>query len=145
MKLQQHARENRKGFSLAELMVVIVIIALLAAFVGRNVLDRLFTSQRGIAKAEIMTIVEALNDYAINNNGTFPDSLESLVTPDPTGRTYLDGDIIPVDPWKNEYGYEPPQSGSNKPKVFTYGKDGVPGGEGDDMDFDSDMIRNKEV
>lgn len=139
------ARAARAGFSLAELMVVIVIIGLLATLVVPNVISRLFTSQVGKAKADITAIVQAIDNYVVDNGGVFPDGLEALVTPDENGNTYLKGERVPRDPWKHEYLYEPPTAGQPTPRVYTLGADGVPGGEGKDKDFDNLMITNGEI
>lgn len=136
---------RRGGFTLAELMVVIVIIGLLATVVVPNVIGRLFQGQIGKAKADITQIESALQQYAVENNGRYPDTLEVLITPDKNGNTFLDRDTIPKDPWGNEYGYEPPGPGQPKPLVFSYGADGTPGGEGKDLDFDNQMIKNGEI
>lgn len=126
---------RRAGFSLAELMVVIVIIGLLAGLVARNVMKTLVTANEGVARAEIENIMGALNDYAINNGGRYPESLEALVTPDEKGYTILDSDTVPIDPWKNEYQYDPPGPGQLKPVVYSLGRDGTRGGEGEDADI----------
>ena len=126
-------------------MVVIVIIGLLATVVVPNVLSRLRTGQVGKAKADIAALESALNQFAIENNGRFPDSLEALITPDANGNTYLDRERVPVDPWGNEYVYEPPGPGQPKPIVKTYGADGVPGGDQNDKDFDNIMIKNGDI
>jgi general secretion pathway protein G len=138
-------RPRRSGFSLAELMVVIVIIGLLATLVIPNVVARLFTGQVGKAKADIIAIENGLNEYAIQNGGRFPDNLEALVTPDENGNTYLNQEVVPKDPWGNEYIYEPPGPGQAKPVVKTYGKDGVQGGDAKDRDFDNLMIKAGEI
>ena len=138
-------RHARAGFSLAELMVVIVIIGLLATLVIPNVVARLFTGQVGKAKADIIAIEQGLNQYAIQNGGRFPDNLDALVTPDENGNTYLDRDSVPKDPWGNEYIYEPPGPGQPKPVVKTYGADGVQGGEAKDRDFDNLMIKAGDI
>ncbi|MFM7280879.1 MAG: type II secretion system major pseudopilin GspG [Planctomycetia bacterium] len=137
--LPQH-RNNRRGFTLAEMMVVIVIIGLLGTLVVPNVLKRFSQASRTKAKADITEMMSALDEFAINNAGKYPDSLEVLVTPDENGHTYLKGPAgkLPKDPWKNEYVYEPPQSGQPVPRILSYGKDGQPGGEGDDRDIASD-------
>ena len=136
---------SRAGFTLAELMVVIVIIGLLATLVVPNVIAKLGTANKAKAKADIVSISNAVTQYAIENGGRFPDSLEVLVTPDPNGHTYLDADVVPKDPWGNEYTFEPAPSGSQKFRVISYGKDGVPGGEGDDADIDNIKIKNQEM
>ena len=146
MKIQhQAARARRAGFSLAELMVVIVIIGLLGTLVVPNVLERLTFSYVQAAKTDIGSIESALTEYAIRNNGTFPETLDALVTQDEQGHKLLDMDRVPTDPWGNEYIYEPPGGGQPNPTVRCLGKDGLPGGEGDDQDFDNHMIKNKEI
>ena len=151
MKLQHHLRSRTarlartSGFSLAELMVVIVIIGLLATIVVPNVVGRLFQGQIGKAKADMVSIENALQQFAIENSGRYPDSMEALITPDANGNAFLDRETVPKDPWGNEYVYEPPGPGQNKPIVRTLGADGVPGGDGKDMDFDTQMIKNGDV
>ena len=144
MKITQHplARHSftgrsiaraRRGFTLAEMMVVIVIIGLLATLVVPNVLEKFQFSARAKAKADIAAIVNALTEYATRNAGKFPDSLEALITPDTNGYKFLNYSKVPKDPWKNEYMYEPPQQGTPEPRVFSYGPDNQPGNE-DDVD-----------
>jgi general secretion pathway protein G len=135
-------RNPRAGFTLAELMVVIVIIGLLATLVVPNVVAKLGKANTTKARADIVQIAKAVEDYVIDNNGRFPDSLEALVQENEQGESYLQQTQVPKDPWGNEYGYEPPPSGSRKFRVYSYGKDGTPGGEGDDADIDSQMIRD---
>jgi general secretion pathway protein G len=130
-------RDARTGFSLAELMVVIVILGLLATLVLPNVMQRLSQAFGGKVKADVMAIHNALTEYAVSNDGLFPDSLDVLVEPDDNGYTILQGTRIPLDPWKNEYLYEPPGGGEVRPRVYSLGKDGAVGGEGDDADVDN--------
>lgn len=132
---------RRAGFTLAEMMVVIVIIGLLATLVVPNVMQRFSQGQKGKAKADITAIVNAITEFAIQNGGKYPESLEVLVTPDVNGYTFLNQKKVPKDPWGNEYQYEMPQSGQPDPRVVSYGKDGQPGGEGDDTDIDNFTIR----
>ena len=142
-RLSYRTAGPRSGFSLAELMVVIVIIGLLATGVAPRLLDRLGDAKWGKAKSDIMSISGALNQYYINN-GRYPDSLEELVTPDENNRRYLEQRVVPRDPWGNEYGYEPPNSSEPDPRIVCYGADGNPGGTGDDMDRDNIMILSQE-
>jgi general secretion pathway protein G len=144
MKLHRNiaSRRSRAGFSLAELMVVVVILGLIATIVVPNVLGRFQFSQRETAKINIASLDSAIETYVVENGGTYPESLEILVTPDENGRTYLKNQTtVPVDPWGNPYVYEPPQAGTPA-KIISYGKDGQPGGEGDDADIDNFSIRN---
>ncbi len=127
MKIQNSHRPARAaGFSLAELMVVLVIIGLLATVVVRNVLPNLFKAQDTKVKADITTIITALDEWAMLHNGSYPDTLDVLVQEDENGQKALKQDTVPKDPWGVEYGYDAPQRGTTDPRVFTYGKDGVP-------------------
>lgn len=87
------------------------------------------------AMEDLGKLQEALDRFATNNGGSYPDSLTPLVTPDVNGATYLGTTELPLDPWGVEYAYEPPGSGSDKARVFSYGQDGAPGGEGADADI----------
>lgn len=132
---QRRRRASQKGgFSLAELMVVIVILGLLATLVVPKVFDSLKRAFVGKVKSDIMAISSALDDYAINNGGRYPETLEELVTPDENGYSYLKQKSVPIDPWQMEYQYEPPVPGRPDPRVFTLGADGSVGGEGDNED-----------
>ena len=144
LSLHRRARRSRAGFSLAELMVVIVILGLIATFVVPNLLDRLTFAQKKKAEMDIAALEQAIDTYAIENGGRYPDDLQILVTPDDNGRTFLKGfTSVPNDPWNNPYVFEPASSGST-PKIISFGKDGQPGGEGDDADIDNFSMRNKE-
>lgn len=135
-------QDSRAGFTLAELMVVIVIIGLLATLVVPNVVSKLGKANKTKAKADIVQIAKAVEDYVINNNGRFPDSIEALVQEDEQGESYLKQTQVPKDPWGNPYLYEAPPSGSRKYRVLSYGADGVPGGEKDDADIDNITIQD---
>jgi len=100
-------------------------------------------SSKGKAVADITAIGSALDEYAIANGGKFPGSLDALVTPDVNGQTFLDARHLPQDPWGSEYRYEPPGPGQPKPRVYSYGKDGRPGGTGDDADVDNLTLANR--
>ena len=137
MKIRTRKFTKQAGFSLAELMVVIVIIGLLVTLVLPNVIQKLATAQSTVARADISALDQALTEFAINNGNRFPESLEVLVMPDENGHTYLKQKKLPLDPWKNEYAYEPPGPGEPRPRIISYGKDGVPGGDGEDRDIDN--------
>ena len=102
-----------------------------------------FTSV-GKVKADLTQLGSALEEYAQANQGRYPDSLEALVTPDWNGHAYIKATRIPKDPWGNEYRYAPPESEGDLPIVYTLGKDGRPGGEGDDADMSNRSIRSGE-
>ena len=135
-------RVRQQGFSLAELMVVIVILGLLATIVVPNVVGYLFKANIAKAKADIATLEQAVTSWAVDNGGRYPESLDVLVQPDEAGKTYLQGyTSIPLDPWKNEYNYSQPD-GRNF-LITSFGKDGQPGGEGDDADIDNISMKNQ--
>jgi len=138
--MKKHSK-IQAGFTLAEMMVVIVIIGILATIVVPNVMQKFFQSQRAKATADIVSITSALKEYAMANAGKYPDSLEVLVTPDLNGYRFLNQKTIPKDPWGEEYGYEPPSPGNPEPRVYSFGKDKAMGGEGDAADIDNDSIQ----
>ena len=134
---------GRRGFTLAELMVVVVILGLLATLVVKNVIPRLFEAKREIAKAEIMNISEAIQLFQVKNGGKLPDTLEPLVTPDENGVAFLvNMKAVPNDPWGFPYAYEKDSNGMTY-EVKSYGRDGEPGGEGDNADLSNKTIANE--
>lgn len=118
---------------------------------GSGIDERVFrlknmpAAPRSIAAMEITHICMALDHFALNNGGRYPDALEMLIRPDRNGHTYLDVDEVPRDPWGNPYLYEPPRVAGGRIDywVATYGKDGQPGGEGENMDIDNRSIRSR--
>ena len=142
MKLASPARRRSRGFTLLELMVVIVIIGVLAALVATNVLPRIGQAKVTAAQTDITSISNALKIYKLDN-GRYPTTdqgLQALVTkptsgPIPGGwKGYLDK--LPDDPWKKPYQYANPGV-HGEIDVFSFGADGQPGGEGDDADIGS--------
>ena len=133
---QRNRRKATAGFSLAEMMVVIVIIGLLAGLVVPNVMQKLNTTTVTKAKADIHAIDQAVREYAINNGGRLPESLEMLLD-NGMGDSYFTKKGIPKDPWDLEYQYDPPSTpGEEDYRIYTLGFDGVPGGDGKNKDLD---------
>lgn len=140
---KQKTRRRRSGFTLVELMVVIVIIGLLATVVVINVLPAQDRAMIGKAKADISTLEQALETYRLDNL-TFPDDrqgLSALVSP-PVGLTqperYREGGYVrrlPRDPWGHDYQYRTPGAQGGPYDVFSFGADGKEGGEGNDADL----------
>lgn len=142
MKLNQRQlrRSREGGFSLAELMVVIVIIGLLGSVVVPNLMAKFGKAQAATARTDLRAISSAILEYQMDNLRP-PESLEDLVTKDDKGTRYLDRGTVPKDPWGNEYVYEVNSDGD--PEVWCYGKDGERGGEGEDEDFSSLTIKEE--
>ena len=130
---------RRRGFTLAELMVVIVILGLLATLVVPNVIGYLTQGKMTKVKADIRALDEAIVSYNMFNSGRWPESLEKLIEKDMNGNAYLKQTKVPKDPWGNEYKYEPPMTG-NQYRIYTLGADGIPGGEGDDRDYSNEDL-----
>ncbi len=142
---RRHLASRSAGFSLAELMVVIVIIGLLATVVVPNVVSKLGTASISKAKADITALDGAVESFQMDNASRLPESLEILVEKDEFGASYLKQTTLPKDPWGNEYIFEPEGSGDSGYLIWTYGADGTQGGEGKNLDFNNQMIRNGEV
>lgn len=128
------------GFTLLELLVVVAIIGLLAAFVGPRLFGNVGKSEVTTAKAQLEAFSRALESYRLDV-GRFPDTeqgLSALVqrTDNATGWNgpYLQKEV-PADPWGNAYIYTRPGQGQRDFQVTSYGRDGAPGGDGEDADL----------
>jgi len=93
-------------------------------------------------KLDIIAIESALKEYAMNNSGKYPDSLQALVVPDENGSRFLNVERVPRDPWDREYLFLPPTPGNPEPIVRTLGADGVVGGTDENADVDNVTIAN---
>jgi general secretion pathway protein G len=145
MKIQESMAERRHrreaGFTLIEIMVVVVILGILAALVAPNVISRIDDAQINRAKQDIRAVESALHLYRLDNfkYPTTDQGLDALVTQpaDPSIRNWRQGgylDKLPVDPWGAPYQYlYPGQNGEFD--VFTLGADQQPGGEGINSDI----------
>lgn len=135
--------ERRAGFTLVELMVVIVIIGLLATVVAINVLPSQDRAMTGKARADVATLEQAVETYRLDNL-VFPTTeqgLQALVAP-PAGlaqpERYRQGGYVrrlPEDPWGNPYQYRHPSVHGGQFDVWSWGADGREGGEGNDADI----------
>lgn len=135
-------RAAARGFTLIELMVVLVIIGVLAALIVPNVLNRTDDARATAARTDVNNLIQALKLYRIDNL-RYPSAeqgLQSLVTKPSTGaippnwKPYLDK--LPNDPWGKPYQYANPGV-KGEIDVFSYGADGVLGGEGNNADIGS--------
>ncbi|MBC2778077.1 type II secretion system major pseudopilin GspG [Parasphingopyxis marina] len=135
---------DEEGFTLTELMVVLVILGLLATIVIINVLPAADQANNTKARADIATLESALEQYRLDNM-TYPRSeqgLQALIAP-PSDlaqpQRYRQGGYIrrlPNDPWGNAYIYVAPGTRGGGPfDIMTYGADGQPGGEAENADI----------
>ncbi len=133
---------SEAGFTLVELMVVVVILGLLATVVMINVLPSQDRAMREKAKADISTLEQALDTYRLEMLA-YPTTdqglaaLTQLPAGAPRADRYRDGGYIrrlPEDPWGNPYQYAYPGE-RGRFDVYSFGADGAKGGEGDDADF----------
>jgi general secretion pathway protein G len=127
------------GFTLLELLVVIVIIGLLAGYVAPRYFSQVGKSEIQVAKAQVESLEKALDQFRLDNR-RYPsteEGLDALVTK-PTAATSWNGPYlkksVPSDPWGRAYVYRTP-GGKAEYEVVSYGRDGKPGGTGEDADI----------
>jgi general secretion pathway protein G len=137
---------NRRGFTLIEIMVVIVILALLAALVGPKIMGRTDDAKIQTTKTQIRNLESALKLYKLDS-GAYPTTeqgLNALVTKPTVGVIpnnykeggYLESKNVPKDGWGNDYLYVSPGEHGDY-DLYSYGADGVKGGEGKNADINS--------
>lgn len=139
-------RRRLGGFTLIEIMAVVLIIGLLGGIVGAAIFGRIDQARVTTAKTQIKQIEAALDFYRMDN-GRYPTSdqgLDALVhqpSIEPIPRSYrpegyLAGGKVPLDPWKNPYQYlSPGQNNTFSFDLWSHGADGAPGGSDTDADI----------
>lgn len=132
---------KQRGFTLLELLVVIVIIGLLAAYVGPKYFGQLSKSQVQIARVQIDGFDKALDQYRLDTTH-YPTQEQGLfsLTAQPANEPLWRGPYlkkaVPADPWGNAYVYTVPASDPKRDfDLVSYGKDGKSGGTGDNADI----------
>ncbi|HBI70982.1 type II secretion system major pseudopilin GspG [Massilia sp. YIM B02769] len=147
MQIVSHRAVGRRfarGFTLVEIMVVVVIIGILGALVLPKVLGRTGESRVVAAKTDIATLMQALKLYKLDNQRypTTEQGLQALTTKPtsgPSANGWKEGGYVerlPKDPWGNPYQYLQPGL-HGEIDVFSFGGDGQAGGEGEDADVGS--------
>ena len=137
---------NRRGFTLIEIMVVIVILALLAALVGPKIMGRTDDAKIQTTKTQIRNLESALKLYKLDS-GVYPSTeqgLNALVAIPTVGVIpknfkeggYLESKNVPKDGWGNDFLYVSPGEHGDY-DLYSYGADGVKGGEGKNADINS--------
>jgi general secretion pathway protein G len=128
-----------KGFTLLELLVVIVIVGLLAGYVAPRYFSQVGKSEVQVAKAQIESLEKALDQFRLDMR-RYPsaeEGLEALVAKPASAATWSGPYLkkaVPADPWGHAYVYRTPgQKGEFD--LFSYGRDGKPGGAGEDADI----------
>ncbi|ATD60252.1 MAG: type II secretion system major pseudopilin GspG [Janthinobacterium svalbardensis] len=134
------AARGARGFTLLELLVVIVIIGLLAAYVGPKYFAQLGKSEVTVAKAQIEAFEKSLDTYRLDV-GRYPtteEGLGALLVAPPAAGTRWNGPYlkkaVPLDPWGHAYQYRAPGS-KGEYDIVSMGKDGQPGGSGENADI----------
>ena len=135
-------KNTERGFTLIEIMVVIIILGILASYVAIKLTGQTGEARITQAKDQIATFKNALEMYKMQN-GSYPSTdqgLEALVSPPTAGKLPRNWkqnmERIPKDPWGNEYFYQSPGLHGDI-DIWSYGGDREEGGEGEDADVNS--------
>lgn len=137
----QAGAHRASGFTLLELLVVVAIIGLLAAYVGPKYFSQVAKSERGVANAQIGAFVKALDAFRLDV-GRYPSTEEGLaaLVDKPAAATKWNGPYlqkrVPLDPWGRAYVYRAPGAAGDF-ELLSLGRDGQPGGSGDAADIGS--------
>ena len=140
------AKTDERGFTLIELMVVIVILGILAGLIIPRIMGRPGEAKQAKARLQIESLETALKLYKLDN-GTYPTTeqgLQALVEPPSVGTPaknwrqggYLEKGKVPKDPWGNDFIYVSPGAHGDY-DLSSLGADGQPGGEGENKDINS--------
>jgi len=127
--------KKNKGFSLMELMIVLIILGLLGSLIAPKLFSKVSSSKIKTAIAQMQMFETAIDTYRLDT-GTIPPTLEALRKSDSPSwdGPYLPKDI-PLDPWGKAYIYKAPGDNDNLYTIMSYGLDGQPGGTDENADI----------
>ncbi len=142
-----------RGFTLLEILIVITILGILASLVAVKLMDRPGEARALKAEMDIKSLETALKLYKLDNSfyPTTEQGLQSLVEKPSTGRIpakwreggYLEKDVVPRDPWGNDFLYISPGEHNRDYDLWSYGADGEEGGDGENTDV-TNWVQQKE-
>jgi len=140
-RLLKLVRDSR-GFTLIEMIVVVIILGLLAGLVAPKLFGRVGQSKQVAARTQIELLGAALDQYALDM-GSYPTSLDALIRSSGPGWNgpYLKKNAIPLDPWNNPYNYKCCPGDHGDYDLWSDGADGRPGGEGENADVASWTVK----
>jgi general secretion pathway protein G len=140
--MKRHFKIDQSGFSMLELMIVLVILSLLAALVGPALYNQLKPAKESVTRAQIENFIGALDSFFVDN-GRFPtttEGLQALRTAPSAGLSKWHGPYlkknVPEDPWGHAFIYRSPGRNGGY-EIISYGADGKEGGDGEDGDINS--------
>ncbi|WMN61217.1 type II secretion system major pseudopilin GspG [Pseudoalteromonas xiamenensis] len=127
--------KKNSGFSLIEMMIVLIIIGLLGSIVAPKLFSKVSSSKKKTALAQMQMVETAIDTYRLDM-GNVPAKLEQLVSGSAPGwdGPYLPK-AVPLDPWGKPYIYSVPGENGKAFSIMTYGLDGEKGGEGENEDI----------
>ncbi len=141
LRLKQQHKSSQSGFTLIEVMVVIVILGILAALIVPNVIGQSDKARVGTTKSVLSTTASALDLFKLDNSRypTTQEGLDALIHKPATAKTWPEGGYIkgglPKDGWSADLQYIAPGSDGKPFDLYSFGADGKEGGEGNDADI----------
>lgn len=139
--MQKRSRHGQQGFTLIEVMVVVVILGILAALIVPNVMGRGEKAKVDTTKITMANVASALDQYKLDNN-KYPNTqegLDALSNQPASAKNWMAGGYLkggyPKDSWDNDLQYVAPGSSGRAYDLYSFGADGKEGGEGNDADL----------
>ena len=130
---------DQQGFTLVEIMIVVVILGLLVGLVGPKIFKQFEKAERGTAKAQIEMLGTSVDTFRLDMR-RYPKELDELLRK-PSDDKNWDGPYVkkdlPTDPWERPYVYKCPGDDGRDYDIISYGADGQPGGDGENADINN--------